>query len=534
MPTVAELAAADPAALLHRARDWEALSGALAGCAATLDRSNAGPPPGWQGADADAARDAHDRLRARVTAAAASAARISEVLGRHAGATLDAQRRLLEAVVTVHPGATRVDLTTGAISAVPGLPAVPDPITGLGALIADLLRFRDAACAALADATRADAEAAAALRGLAPDGPGPPAPPEPPAAPADVRRWWSELSPPQRDVLVGTDPARIGTLVGVPAADRDRANRLRLDAEQAWLGAVRRSLHTDPAGAARTEAALAGLAAVRRRLDAGGAYLLDLDAGSAGSAGASGGRVVLAVGDPDRAAHVVTHVPGTGAGWASAAEDLRRTEATRDAARATGAGEVAAILWTGYDAPPTLAAAAFDRAARDAAGDLRAFQDGVRAGHEGPVHLTVVGHSYGTTVTGHAARGGQLAADDVVLVGSPGAGVRAAADLGLPPGRVWATTAAHDPIDRIPGPELFGTSRGFAAQGLAHGIDPASPAFGARVFASAPGSALPGPDDPATPSDESALAAAHSQYWEPHSPSLATLGRIVAGTTGRP
>lgn len=532
MPTIAELAAADPAGLLHRARGWQALSDTLAGCAAALDRAGGSPPPDWQGADADAAREAHARLRARVTAAATAAARISQVLGWHAGAILDAQRRLLEAVVTVNPGVTRVDLVSGAVSAVPGLRAVPDPIAGLGALITDLIRFRVVACAALADAARADDEAAAALAGLAPGGAGPPAPSEPPTAPADVRRWWSELSPSQRDVLVGTDPARIGTLTGIPAADRDRANRLRLDAEQARLGALRRSLSADPAGAARTEAALAGLAALRRRLDAGGAYLLDLDAGAAAS---PTGRVVLAVGDPDRAAHVVTHVPGTGAGWASAAEDLRRTEATRDAARAAGAGETAAILWTGYDAPPTLAAAASDRPARDAAGDLRGFQQGLRAGHDGPVHLTVVGHSYGTTVTGHAARGGgPLAADDVVLVGSPGAGVRVAADLGLAPGRVWATTAAHDPIDRAPGPELFGTSRGFGDQGLAHGTDPASPAFGARVFASSPGSALPGPDDPATPSDESAIAAAHSQYWDPGSPSLATLGRIVAGTAPRP
>lgn len=517
MPTVPELAAADPAAMLHRARDWDALSGALAGCLADLDR--AAPPPDWQGADADAARHAHRRLHARLATAATAATRIPEILGRYAGEILHAQHRLLEAVIATDPWTTRVDLATGSVTAAPGLLGATDPVAALGGLVADLVRFRSTAGAALADAARADAEAAAALRELAPEPAGAVQPAGPPAGPAEVRRWWSALPERERDVLVGTDPARIGTLVGVPAADRDRANRARLAAEQARLTALRRAQLTDPAGAARTDAALAGLAALRRRLDAGGAYLLDLDAGPVDAR--PGGRVVLAVGDPDRARHVVTHVPGTGAGWASVAEDLRRVAATRDAARAAGAdGEIAAVLWTGYDAPPTLAAAASDGAARDAAGPLRAFQDGLRSGAGGPVHLTVVGHSYGSTVAGHAARGGPLA-DDLVLVGSPGAGVREAGELGLAPGRVWATTDGHDPIDRAPGPELFGTSRWSGEQGLAHGTNPASPAFGARVFASAPGPAPSGPEG------------AHGRYWDPGAPSLATLGRIVAGTASR-
>nr|WP_255426702.1 alpha/beta hydrolase [Pseudonocardia sp. C8] len=329
------------------------------------------------------------------------------------------------------------------------------------------------------------------------------------------------MSEDERERLTRTRPDLVGGTDGLPLAARDRANRLRLDAERGRLRGLAARGHGDPA---RTAAALAGLDAVDRRLAAGDALLLDV------GAGAGAGRVVLAVGDPERAAHVVTHVPGTGAGWGSVPEDLRRVEATRDAARAAAPGAgVAAVLWTGYDAPTGLLAAADDGYARRAAADLRRFQDGLRAGHDGPVHLTVVGHSYGSTVTGRAAGPG-IAADDVVFVGSPGAGVRGAGELGVPADRVWATTARHDPISRAPGSEVFGTSRGWEPTGLVHGPDPATPPFGGRVFASAPGHPAPQPDDPATPTDESAFAAAHGAYWDPGSPSLNMLGRIVSGT----
>ncbi len=119
----------------------------------------------------------------------------------------------------------------------------------------------------------------------------------------------------------------------------------------------------DTVGADRAGRTAAGLEATRRRLDAGGASLLRLERGT------TGGRIVLAVGDPERATHVLTHVPGTTAGWDTVPGDLARVEATRAAARAVApGGSVAAVLWTGYDAPPDLLAAADPGAARAAAG----------------------------------------------------------------------------------------------------------------------------------------------------------------------
>jgi hypothetical protein len=540
VPSLAELLAADPGSWLRRAGAWDGLAATLSAEADALDGpGSAAPPADWSGADADRARADRDALCRRLRAGAGTAGHAAGVLGRHAGEVLAAQRRVVLAALELHP-ALEVDLATGGVRLAPGAVGLPQvlqvPVLALtgGRLAADLLRWSRAVHEAVSDAARSDAAATAALRAASAGGDGPvvvspaDAPGTVPAGPGAVRAWWAGLSGDERDRLTRTRPDLVGGTDGVPVADRDRANRIRLDAERARLRALaaRQRQAGDPAAVARTGAALAGLDAVALRLARGDAALLDV------GAGAGPGRVVLAVGDPERAAHVLTHVPGTGAGWASAPEDLRRVEATRAAARAAAPGaDVAAVLWTGYDAPAHLVAAAYDGPARSAAGDLRRFQDGLRGGHHGPVHLTVVGHSYGSTVAGRAAAPGS-AVDDVVFVGSPGTGVRHAGELGVPADRVWATTARHDPISRVPGSELFATSRGLGPNGLAHGANPAAPGFGGRVVESAPGAALPGRDDPATPTDESAPASAHSAYWDPGAPSLTALGKIVSGRAG--
>ncbi|WP_224386345.1 alpha/beta hydrolase [Pseudonocardia sp. ICBG1293] len=529
-PALGDVVAADPGAWLRRAGTWDGLSRALSDRATELERS---APGAWAGADADAAARSRAEQVRRLRDDAGTATRAAHVLGAHAGEVLDAQRRLVVAALAVHPQFS-VDLERGTLSA--GAGALPLGMWRLPATVArfaaDLVRLSGAVADAVGAAPRSDRATAAALDALRPaPGPAPlPVTPaaEPPAGagPGTVRAWWTGLAAAERERLLRTRPALVGGRDGVPVPDRDRANRILLEDELSRLRARVALLERagDTVGADRAGRTAAGLEATRRRLDAGGASLLRLERGT------TGGRIVLAVGDPERATHVLTHVPGTTAGWDTVPGDLARVEATRAAARAVApGGSVAAVLWTGYDAPPDLLAAADPGAARAAAGDLRDFQDGLRTGHDGPVHLTVVGHSYGSVVAGNAARGAGLAADDVVFVGSPGTGAAHASDLGTAPGHVWATTAGHDPIGRVPGVEVFATSRGLSPTGLLHGPDPAAPGFGARVFASAPGSPLPRPDDPATPNDETAFASAHGGYWDPGSPSLSTLGRIVAG-----
>ncbi|WP_223160763.1 alpha/beta hydrolase, partial [Salinispora cortesiana] len=166
-----------------------------------------------------------------------------------------------------------------------------------------------------------------------------------------------------------------------------------------------------------------------------------------------------------------------------------------------------AVYWYGYDAPDEiLPDAGLDSYAEGGGPVLDTFQSGLRATHDGgiPPHNTVLGHSYGSTVIGHAARGSDsFDADTVVFVGSPGVGVDHASELtGVRPDQVWATTAKHDIIGRVPD--------------WVHGNDPSELDFGARVFAS----------DPGNPDDE---AATHSAYWNPNNIARKNIALIDTG-----
>jgi len=135
-------------------------------------------------------------------------------------------------------------------------------------------------------------------------------------------------------------------------------------------------------------------------------------------------------------------------------------------ALAAEAGEdLAVVVWVGYPTPEGLSLdAATGRLARAGAAALVRFVDDLprRGG------LTVIGHSYGAVVVALAAR--DLPADDLVLLGSPGARAGSVAELRTS-ARVWAGRTARDWISRVPALRIGD---------LGHGTDPTSPAFGAR------------------------------------------------------
>ena len=380
---------------------------------------------------------------------------------------------------------------------------------------------------ALSVAAAADARAAAALRGLvtaihttavAPRGDRPACT----ATPADVRRWWAGLDPGVRQWLLAGEPETLARLDGLPAADRDLANRLLLDEQRAV---------TDRAVAAATgrererwRGIRDGLAALADRLadDAGPrAYLLGFDP-------AGEGRAVVAIGDPDRAGAVLTHVPGMTADLASLGGELARAERVADRAGRLGpATATSAVLWLDYDAPDFVDEAASGRRAEEGAPALRRFQEGLRVAHDGPPgRQTVLGHSYGSLVVGRAAAEPGLEADSVVFVGSPGVGVDAASELRVPAGQVWSSTARNDVIQWAAvapgglvrdiavtaGVPVAGPWLSFARpeRDLWFGHNPSDPGFGARVFGSAP--------------------EGHIGYWERDNPALDTLAAITLGT----
>ncbi|MHA6795303.1 alpha/beta hydrolase [Pseudonocardia bannensis] len=258
------------------------------------------------------------------------------------------------------------------------------------------------------------------------------------------------------------------------------------------------------------------------------------------------GLGVLALGDPATARHVAVLVPGSDIDlgnledptrpgrrpldWAralataasrensTAASRENSTAASREnstaASRADGGpadsggtadrGDTAVVLWVGYRTPHGLGAdAASGRLARAGATALQRFIAGLRATHAGQLDLTVIGHSYGAVVTALAAPG--LAADDIVLLGSPGARARSVAEL-RSPARVWAACAVDDWARLIPHVRIGD---------IGHGTDPASPAFGARTL----------------PVDGTF---GHNGYFNPGSAVLAGLAEVIRGRPPAP
>lgn len=321
--------------------------------------------------------------------------------------------------------------------------------------------------------------------------------------PDAIHEWWEGLTRAEQEALRISDPDLVGNTNGIPTGDRDEANRTSLDRDLDRLTA------TQQAGDELTTAEqrlLDRALAAQTALDIPAASgLPDIDGDGIGDPvdvnllvyqpGAFGGDGAVAVsyGDPDTADNTAMIVPGItndGTNIAGQGRDAYTlyTEAIRN-------GESAAtIAWMGYDAPSWNPESALDwsgdgldmgsvvREDKATAGGalLSDFVDGLRATDEGDrSHLTVIGHSYGSTTAAHGAHDHGLDADALTLIGSPGAGgddVNHVRDLGMPEGTVYAGSADND----------FVTWLGRDGD-LGMGRDPAQADFGATVFPVAPG-----------------------------------------------
>jgi hypothetical protein len=186
-------------------------------------------------------------------------------------------------------------------------------------------------------------------------------------------------------------------------------------------------------------------------------------------------RVAVAVGEVDRAEHIAVVVPGFTTtverdlvGSDRLAADLA-DEARRAATLVGDRSDVAVVSWLGYDIPQTADtfrgshSVVLQRSAEIGADALDAFLRGLPADR----HLTLVGHSYGSTTAGIAAARVGTPVDDLVVLGSPGIGVDRTADLGVPAARVHVLEADDDPVadlgwfgpdpDSMPGVDRLGT-----------------------------------------------------------------------------
>lgn len=337
---------------------------------------------------------------------------------------------------------------------------------------------------------------------------------------ARIAAWWKSLSAAERQRILKTAPGQLGALDGLPATVRDRANRLFLATEKTRLADRLAALRADPEGHEKEigdlTGKLGGIAAIERGLASGGKagrpplFLLGFDTESIGHA-------IVSVDNPDTADNVVTFVPGFGTKLADASSGINRAlglwsqATTFDPHRST-----ASIFWLGYDAPQGLDVATADRAEAGAT-RLDSFVSGLAVSRSAgaPAHTTLLGHSYGSLVSGRAAvRFGAPIADDIVFVGSPGVGVQTAPELGVPVGHVWAGRSPEDPIPFVPPLDPMKWPDDHSVR---YGNDPTSMEFGAKRFAVG----------------HAPLLKAHSSYWDRRSASLRNLAYIVDGHYGK-
>lgn len=334
--------------------------------------------------------------------------------------------------------------------------------------------------------------------------------------------WWASLTPAEQVAVMTAYAAYLGGSNGIPAGVRDEANRIGLADTLARLEAQEADGTLTEDGAvelANARAVRDALASAQSRVDPMSRLPVTVQLLSFEPTFFAGdGRTAISIGDVDTADDVAFTVPGFSTEVAGSIQtQVDRSWAVYETARLDNAGgrSTATVAWVGYDAPSgdDSTAVAFDVAARAGAAWLAEDVAGMRAARPGSwPHVTVIGHSYGSTTTALAATEEHLPTDDIVLLGSPGAGeADDAYDLGIGSEHVFVGANSRDAVTQL-------GSEGWVTLGPRRlGTDPTEDDFGAvRFQAESPYRSGIGLED-------------HSRYWDPASESLANLAAIVNG-----
>ena len=377
--------------------------------------------------------------------------------------------------------------------------------------------------------------------------------------PEERAKYWSQQSEAQKRHLCDKYPDLIGNADGVEGWARDRANRNRLpglkkEAEDnvstytellksPWIDGNTRAYYLSELDKAET--AVKAYAAVQEQLDKG-ISLEDYQHGKKGDPVSlltlqnDGGRVKAAMGqgDVDHAKNVATFVPGIGTTVEGSMGDyMRQTKNLRSAAMAQGnlsASDVATVAWLGYDAPgkadlnqpqnipgiisPFLAKAGSDR--------LAGFMNGMQASRDygaGDAHMTLVGHSYGSSTSGMAATKVKYGViDDLVLCGSPGMGTYDAKNYHIDQNHLWVSGVPKG--DSVQG---MGAIRGGIVGSLGKNPMDSDSGF-SHLSDDATGSPKYNKDAPASKPFNFNFDN-HSIYLEDGTETLQDIGRVVAG-----
>ena len=377
--------------------------------------------------------------------------------------------------------------------------------------------------------------------------------------PEERAKYWSQQSEAQKQHLCDKYPDLIGNADGVEGWARDRANRNRLPGlkqeakdnvstytellKSPWIDSNTRAYYLSELDKAKK--AVKAYEAVEEQLDKG-ISLEDYQHGKKGDPVSlltlqnDGGRVKAAMGqgDVDHAKNVATFVPGIGTTVeGSMGEYMRQTKNLRSAAMAQGnlsARDVATVAWLGYDAPgkadwkqpqnipgiisPFLAQSGSDR--------LAGFMNGMQASRDygaGDAHMTLVGHSYGSSTSGMAATKVKYGViDDLVLCGSPGMGTYDAKNYHVDQNHLWVSGVPKG--DSVQG---MGAIRGGIVGSLGKNPMDSDSGF-THLSDDATGSPKYNKDAPASKPFNFNFDN-HSIYLEDGTETLQDIGRVAAG-----
>jgi hypothetical protein len=288
------------------------------------------------------------------------------------------------------------------------------------------------------------------------------------ASPERVVTWWAAKDRKRQRALIRTSPQLIGNLDGVDYASRDAANRRQLHAE----------IRTEQAAIT----ARPGDADARHRLTALTAIRAALHPKPRAGAGAEPRRslvslshrdpplAAIAVGDLDTARQVTFTVPGMGTYtddmqlWTETAQNVFDAQASVGAPAAH-----AVVAWIGYRTPPPGVDATLGDYAERGAPLLASELAGLRAARAGGdlSAVSVIAHSYGSTMAADALAARDLGVYSFVMLGSAGVedGIDDARDLHAR--HVYAGEAVDDDE---------------AEWGRLSRQDPRAPGFGATVI----------------------------------------------------
>lgn len=353
-------------------------------------------------------------------------------------------------------------------------------------------------------------------------------------SPESINDWWQGLNAAEQQALIAAHPDTIGNLDGIPAGARDDANRIMLDQDLALL----QLREEDGTLQGDEEDVLRNVEEIMRSLDEMNSPLMvDPMTGEPVEtqlyiydpyAFGGDGRVAISVGDLGTADNVSIQVPGLGTDADSAPTHTERAFNVYTASRyADQSATIASLMWIGYDAPDNLpwaegggdwAGVATEGAATEGGERLADTIDGLRGSRDDPAHLTLIGHSYGSTTVGHAGHDQDVAVDDIVLIGSPGAGgdTDHASDLNIDSDHVWAGLNSRDIVGQLGN---HGSVHGETFFGAGLGDDPAEDDFGANRFTA----------ESTTRHEDTNNIGDHTKYYDKNTESLHNISQIVTG-----